>query len=569
MSNEQVTRIDPHFVWSESSKDITPKRQCAIDFVRGSDGRSQEPLSQLLHSRLLQVVLLGLFPMTYFGILRFVEGEDATVPGFTVLGHVLVIAVWCLHVAVALILWRAQKLTTCRLRKIELVWFGSVLAFFSFHQFTSFCCPNFLRWSSPEYLPRFFHLFVLSASIRWFFVTILYGVFIPNRWERGATLISLAVVLPIVLTLVAALPRPDLRPLLLSPMLSMTVILLAGAGIGIFGASRTHFLHQQAQEARQLGQYRLIRQLGAGGMGEVWLAEHVLLRRPCAVKLIRENQEIDDVLLTRFEREVRAMAKLTHWGTVEVYDYGRADDGTFYYAMEYLPGLTLEEIVERSGPLPPGRVVYFIRQLCQALREAHRKCLLHRDIKPSNAIVGERGGIPDVVKLLDFGLVQHRNVDEESMKLTHQGTILGSPPFVSPEQARGKSDLTPASDVYGLGGMAYYLLTGKPPFVRETVMETLIAHATEKVIPPRELNPDVPEDLEEIVLRCLEKKPENRYQDVLCLDKALGACACAEEWTEEDAKDWWNGQDEDAPPETEPPESDALEPTTSLKAASV
>ena len=183
------------------------------------------------------------------------------------------------------------------------------------------------------------------------------------------------------------------------------MILLILAVGSAFGAHTISRLRRQVTEARQLGQYRLRRRIGAGGMGEVYLAEHQLLKRPCALKLIRPDSVADPRALARFEREVRLTATLSHPNTVEIYDYGRTEDGTYYYVMEYLPGLSLEELVERHGPLPPGRVVYLLRQVCGALREAHAAGLIHRDIKPSNIFAARRGGMDDVAKLLDFGLV--------------------------------------------------------------------------------------------------------------------------------------------------------------------
>ena len=183
------------------------------------------------------------------------------------------------------------------------------------------------------------------------------------------------------------------------------MILLILAVGSAFGARTISRLRRQVAEARQLGQYRLRRRIGAGGMGEVYLAEHQLLKRPCAVKLIRPDDVADPRALERFEREVRLTATLSHPNTVEIYDYGRTEDGTYYYVMEYLPGLSLAELVERHGPLPPGRVVYLLRQVCGALREAHAAGLIHRDIKPSNIFAARRGGMDDVAKLLDFGLV--------------------------------------------------------------------------------------------------------------------------------------------------------------------
>ncbi len=315
------------------------------------------------------------------------------------------------------------------------------------------------------------------------------------------------------------------------------------AVIAIFGSYKISSLREEAEEARKLGQYTLKQKLGSGGMGEVYLAEHLLLRRPCAVKLIRPEQAGDPAFLTRFEREVRAMATLTHWNSVEVFDYGHAEDGTFYYVMEYLPGLSLQELVEKHGPLCPSRAVHLLRQVCQALREAHGIGLIHRDIKPSNVIVCQRGAIPDVAKLLDFGLVHSMVLDGQDEKLTVLGTIVGSPPFMSPEQAAGTDKVDSRSDIYSLGAVAYFLLTGQAPFVRDTAMKMLMAHAYEPVKPLRDAKADIPLDLEQVILRCLEKDPNNRFQDAASMEKALAQCECANRWTEDEAVEWWRKRD--------------------------
>ena len=181
---------------------------------------------------------------------------------------------------------------------------------------------------------------------------------------------------------------------------------MLGAFTAIFGTHTINTLRVEAHEARMLNQYRLGRKLGGGGMGEVYLAEHQLLKRPCAIKLIRSERAGDAHTLARFEREVRATAQLSHWNTIEIFDYGRNDDGVFYYVMEYLPGLSLADLVRRYGPMPPARVIYLLRQACDALHEAHEAGLIHRDIKPANLLAAYRGGLHDVTKLLDFGLVK-------------------------------------------------------------------------------------------------------------------------------------------------------------------
>jgi serine/threonine-protein kinase len=312
------------------------------------------------------------------------------------------------------------------------------------------------------------------------------------------------------------------------------LVLAVGFAFGAWAISRPR---PQAAEATHLGQYRIGQQIGAGAMGEVYLAEHRLLKRPCALKLIRRDRLRDPRALARFEREVRLTATLSHPNTVEIYDCGRASDGRYYYVMEYLPGLSLEALVERHGPMPPGRAVYLLRQLCQALREAHAVGLIHRDIKPSNIIAARRGGMDDVAKLLDFGLV--RPAESPSPHLSGEGQILGTPLFMSPEQAAGDRELDRRSDLYSLGAVAYYLLTGRPPFDGGGGMAVLVAHARDPVVPPSLIRAGIPEDLEHVVLRCLEKDAADRFADAESLERALHDCACSGEWDQDRAARWW------------------------------
>jgi serine/threonine-protein kinase len=273
-------------------------------------------------------------------------------------------------------------------------------------------------------------------------------------------------------------------------------------------------------------------------MGEVYLAEHQLLKRPCALKLIRPGIASGVQALARFEREVRLTATLSHPNTVEIYDYGRTEDGTYYYVMEYLPGLSLAELVERHGPLPPGRAVYLLRQVCGSLREAHAAGLIHRDIKPSNIFAARQGGIDDVAKLLDFGLVLPV-AQLDAPHMTGEGWVLGTPLFMSPEQAKGGEELDRRSDIYSLGAVAYYLLTGRPPFDRVDGIALRIAHARDPVVPPSQVRDDISQDLERVVLRCLAKDAADRYPDAQSLERALGACACTSDWDQDRAARWW------------------------------
>jgi serine/threonine-protein kinase len=437
------------------------------------------------------------------------------------------------------LLWSRRPLSLLSLRVLELTVFGTIAAFFAWLQVDTYHDGALLRAIVPGHEALVFRLVGLAAALRWFLLIALYGTFIPNTWQRCAAVASSLAVLPVVLMVVGSqLDRTTASHVLSA--LSDTIILMATAvAIAVFGSHKMRELHERAHEAQRLGQYRLKEILGFGGMGSVYLAEHVLLRRPCAIKLIRPDQAGDPQTLLRFEREVQVTATLTHLNTIEIFDYGHADDGTFYYVMEYLPGMNLQELVEERGPMPAERALHLLRQVCQALREAHGIGLIHRDIKPSNIIACERGKVYDVAKLLDFGLVKSLGPDGDSVKLTREGAFTGSPAFMSPEQAMGLAQLDGRSDIYNVGAVAYFLVTGKLPFDRESALRMLHAHAYEPLVPVAEFNEAVPDDLRRVILRSLEKDPERRYQDVAALDRALASCESASQWTAERAEEWW------------------------------
>jgi serine/threonine-protein kinase len=266
------------------------------------------------------------------------------------------------------------------------------------------------------------------------------------------------------------------------------------------------------------------------------------------VKLIRPACANEPRALERFEREVRLTATLSHPNTVEIYDYGRSENGTYYYVMEYLHGLSLAELVERHGPLPPGRAVFLLRQVCGALREAHAAGLIHRDIKPSNIFAARRGGMGDVAKLLDFGLVLP-TAGSDTSHLSGEGQILGTPLYMSPEQATGGRELDAQSDIYSLGAVAYFVLTGRPPFDGKSGIGVLIAHARDPVVPPSQIHAAIPDDVERIVVRCLAKDAGERFPDAESLERALTACACARDWDQDRATRWWQDADRRTPSE--------------------
>jgi serine/threonine-protein kinase len=510
--------------------------RCRVAVGAGGSLYREEMADLLLH-RLRLVAPIALLPSLLFLVANLLSLDAATAKALTLVLAFQVVTV-VVKIGLIVLLWTRSCLSLRALRAVELTLFGMMTAFFGWLQYIEFRGPHLYELGAPDKQMAVVRLAAVATSMRWFFLIVIYGVFIPNTWRRCALMVGGMALVAVTLTLEGLVTA---RHLCMDGSIALgylAIALVTASAVAIFGSYRIHRLQEEALEAERLGQYRLQGKLGGGGMGVVYLAEHILLKRPAAVKLIRPEQAGDPTTLERFEREVRAMATLTHWNSVEVFDYGRADDGTFFYVMEYLPGLTLEQLVTREGALPPGRAVHLMRQVCRALREAHGIGLLHRDIKPSNVIVGPRGGEPDVAKLLDYGLVQSGGLEKASNRLTLQGTIVGSPPFMSPEQAAGK-ELTRHSDIYSVGAVLYYLLTGQPPFLRETTMLMLMAHAYDPVVPPGELRPGLPADLQAVVLRCLEKEPAKRYAEVAELEKALGGCACAADWTEEEAAAWW------------------------------
>lgn len=513
-----------------------PPERARVALVPGSGPASTDDLYRLLRRRLLVLssIVAGAFCVGLI-ISFWVHLTDPPHPGSPYHGlspGEWVITSWraFLNLAVsgaaAVVLWRRPPRTVWGLRLIEVVVVGmlSVIALTLGVHPVPYGYLERAATEPFEVREAFVGRYILAGSLIWFVNITIYAALIPNTWRRCASAVAIMAVSPLVLFSLYAF---WLRPL--PPEIAVRVMLILGlyngiaVAIGVFASSRIERLRRQAAEARRLGQYVLREQLGAGGMGEVYRAEHVLLRRPCALKVIRPERAGDPKNLRRFEREVQVTATLTHPNTVQIFDYGHAEDGTFYYVMEYLPGLTLEEVVKCDGPLPPARAVHFLRQLCGALKEAHDRGLIHRDIKPGNVMVCERGGIPDVAKLLDFGLVLPLLSESDGEKLTQDGTVTGTPAYLSPEQADGGDKVDTRSDIYSLGALAYFLLAGQPPFAGRSGVKMLAAHLYEKPEPVSARRPDVPADLEAVVLRCLAKEPECRFPDVESLDQALAA----------------------------------------------
>jgi serine/threonine-protein kinase len=429
-----------------------------------------------------------------------------------------------------------------RLRQLEIALFVVIVILFMAAQYVLML--RAVRDNDPTRLAR-----AVKISILWmvsFMFT--YAIFIPNSWRRAARVIIPMALAPIIVPWILGFIHPELyrvaiKAASLENLSEDGVFLVLGAFTAIFGTHTINTLRIEAYRARLLNQYRLGRKLGGGGMGEVYLAEHQLLKRPCAIKVIRHDLVGNQRIFARFEREVRATAQLSHWNTIEIFDYGRNDNGAFFYVMEYLPGLSLADLVERFGPLPAPRVIYLLRQACDALHEAHEAGLVHRDIKPANLMAAYRGGLHDVTKILDFGLVKTLSETETAPHLSRDGTVAGSPLYMAPEQIMHTHAPDRRTDIYALGAVAYFMLTGKPPFTGEGPMEVMIAHVRDAVSPPSQLRSEIPADLESVVLRCLAKRPEDRFQDTQSLGDALDACADAANWSARHAALWWQAHE--------------------------
>jgi serine/threonine-protein kinase len=472
---------------------------------------------------------------------RAVLGQDSAIP------DAVNITIVVLLVGLIALLSTRLPISLARLKALELGMVAMLAGRFAWGQY------RMMLQSSSRGDVMLAQLTMKNIVLLTTVLILTYGLYVPKSWRRAAMVVLPLALLPFTTLGVLAQRHPvemawlwagwrhgDTPRALLFTLDALILLILAVCSA--YGARTMSRLRRQAAEARRLGQYCLGDRLGVGGMGEVYLAEHMLLKRPCAVKFIRAGDEADAKALGRFEREVRLTSTLSHPNTIDVYDYGRSEDGSYYYVMEYLKGMSLSELVERHGPLPPGRTVFLLRQVCGALREAHAAGLIHRDIKPSNIFSARRGGMGDVAKLLDFGLVMQTAIPRAAA-ITGEGQVIGTPLYMAPEQATGGHKLDERTDIYSLGAVAYYLLTGRPPFDGQTGMAVLIAHARDPVKPPSELQSGIPEDLERVVLRCLAKAPAERFPAADDLGRALAACRSAGDWDQDHADRWWRSHD--------------------------
>ncbi|MGZ4972193.1 MAG: protein kinase domain-containing protein, partial [Limisphaerales bacterium] len=323
-------------------------------------------------------------------------------------------------------------------------------------------------------------------------------------------------------------------------------LLIAGAG-AIFVLMRMANRFQKsaqkaAMQAKQLGQYALDEKIGAGAFGTVYRGHHTLMRRPVAVKLL-DPALANESVIARFEREVQLTCQLTHPNTIALYDYGRTPEGLFYYAMEYLDGLSLDQLVKKYGRLPEERAIHLLLQISASLAEAHGQGLIHRDIKPHNIFVTRRGDIADFVKVLDFGLVKG-SYDEGQAELTTANAILGTPLYMSPETIERPNSVDARSDLYSLGVVGYFLVTGQPLFSGLSIGEIMTQQM--KAEPPKpsaSLPAPLSPDFEDLLMRCLAKQADDRPASARELERALRRCASANMWGREEAEEWWHIRD--------------------------
>ncbi len=373
-------------------------------------------------------------------------------------------------------------------------------------------------------------------------IILMFPVIVPMPPRRYLIVALIAVAtVPLVTYLVPPLVghAPPSTTLLLLPLIPLIIAALVAA----VTARVIYQLGRELGRAQKMGSYQLVAPLGKGGMGEVWRAKHGMLAREAAVKLIRSDrgERGSEEALERFEHEAKVVASLRSPHTIQLYDFGVTDDGALYYAMELLDGMDLDRLVTMHGPIPPERVVHFMVQACHSLVEAHEVGLVHRDIKPANIFATRNGRDVDVIKVLDFGLATKPVAERiPDARVTHEGTIIGTPAYMAPEQVLGDATIDGRADLYTLGLVAWFLLTGRDVFQATSATQVMFAHVhVEPEAPSLHAKMPIPPELEAVILKCLAKKREDRPATAEVLANALRAIPFATPWTRERALAWW------------------------------
>lgn len=431
--------------------------------------------------------------------------------------------------------WLRVRTRQCSQRELELLELACALAPASF----SFAA---LWQAPPSVSPALINLIGANNILG------LRAVLVPSTGRRTAIIGSTLSIALVIWTYAQAamhagganIAPPHVQAVAIATWCTMAVILETLASHTIFG------LRQRVREAARIGQYSLLRKIGEGGMGVVYEAQHALLRRRTALKLL-PPERAGEQSIARFEREVQLTAALTHPHTIAIYDYGRSADGVFYYAMEFLDGIDLQDLLDRGGAQHPGLVAQILEQVCSALAEAHSVGLIHRDIKPANILLCERGGVLGFAKVVDFGLVKRVEAEGRpaesaaSNSLSGVHAIVGTPHYMAPESITNPSGVDARCDLYAVGALAYALLTGVPPFEGATVVEVCFHHLHSTALPPSSrLGSALPAALERLVLQCLEKDPQRRPASAQALASSLAALRTELGWTPELAHGWWS-----------------------------
>jgi serine/threonine-protein kinase len=376
----------------------------------------------------------------------------------------------------------------------------------------------------------------------------LFTVVIPTRPFKATLFTSLSLTsVPVVIGFMVLTRRTTFDPAPDQFFFWMVLPYILIAIMAHVGARVVYSLGKAVTEARELGSYRLVERLGQGGMGEVWKAKHRLLARPAAVKLIRASNIADpnsDEVIRRFEREAQVTAGLSSPHTVQLFDFGVADDGSFFYVMELLEGLDLERFVQRYGPMPAERVIYLLRQVCHSLAEAESHGLVHRDIKPANLFLCRYGGEHDFVKVLDFGIakaIAPDMLETGAIGITQENMFQGTPAYIAPEQVLNGSRVDGRADIYATACVGYFLLTGRPVFTGDTPMAIVVHHAhTPPAAPSQSSELPIPPALDRLILDCLAKSPADRPQSARELSRRLAEVDGARPWSEDRAREWWD-----------------------------
>jgi eukaryotic-like serine/threonine-protein kinase len=414
------------------------------------------------------------------------------------------------------------------------------------------CCSlSFMTWNDEGQILQVLLALTVTVMIR--------AILVPARPARTVVISVLAFLPTVIVCIVRHHPTallPGFTAEYQKQYMTLNTILWSALGttLATITSRVTYGLRKQVAEANELGQYVLEEKIGGGGMGEVWRARHRLLIRPAAIKLIRPEVSGDpELLLRRFEREARATAALKSPHTVQLYDFGATDDGRLYYVMELLDGLDLDTLVRQYGPLPPERVVHILRQVCSSLQDAHTNGLVHRDIKPANIVVSRAGTTFDFAKVLDFGLVKleaataQRGSGAAGQSMVSgdggshtAGGIAGTPAFIAPEVVLGRAETDHRVDLYALGCVAYWLLTGKLVFEGRNAVELMFHHAHTPAPRPSTMSElPIPASLEDLVMDCLEKDPARRPASAEEISTRLNDVSPESEWTVERAERWW------------------------------